>query len=203
MLQVPYRLLKAFHKVQQRLVRELEKKFSGKDVVLIANRRVMPTPSSGKSIARPRSRTLTAVRLQIPRSCCLSPCQVMAVWGQLPSAFPQHWLSAPVSANMALLCCGTALHSPSLHCRVAAVMATWNLQLQARRSWCAGIICSSQHEQNHATFGSLNEVMHCKCCESGACLQDSVLTEMYSSSISHLAYPSTCRSLMASSVTGA
>ena len=59
--QVPYRLLKAFHKVQQRLVRELEKKFSGKDVVLIANRRVMPTPSSGKSIARPRSRTLTAV----------------------------------------------------------------------------------------------------------------------------------------------
>jgi hypothetical protein len=61
-VQVPYRLLKAFHKVQQRLVRELEKKFSGKDVVLIANRRVMPTPSSGKSIARPRSRTLTAVR---------------------------------------------------------------------------------------------------------------------------------------------
>ena len=63
-VQVPYRLLKAFHKVQQRLVRELEKKFSGKDVVLIANRRIMPTPSSGKSIARPRSRTLTAVR------CC-------------------------------------------------------------------------------------------------------------------------------------
>ena len=65
-VQVPYRLLKAFHKVQQRLVRELEKKFSGKDVVLIANRRIMPTPSSGKTIARPRSRTLTAVR------CC--PC---------------------------------------------------------------------------------------------------------------------------------
>ena len=66
--QVPYRLLKAFHKVQQRLVRELEKKFSGKDVVLIANRRIMPTPSSGKSIARPRSRTLTAVR------CCACDC---------------------------------------------------------------------------------------------------------------------------------
>ena len=74
-LQVPYRLLKAFHKVQQRLVRELEKKFSGKDVVLIANRRVMPTPSSGKSIARPRSRTLTAVR---PRAFALPlmPCHV-------------------------------------------------------------------------------------------------------------------------------
>eukprot|EP00889_Picochlorum_renovo_P006458 jgi/Picre1/33488/NNA_008812.t1 len=34
MIQVPYRLLKSFHKVQQRLVRELEKKFSGRDVVI-------------------------------------------------------------------------------------------------------------------------------------------------------------------------
>ena len=30
---VPYRLLGAYHKIQHRLVRELEKKFSGKDVV--------------------------------------------------------------------------------------------------------------------------------------------------------------------------
>jgi len=59
--QVPYRLLKAFHKIQSRLVRELEKKFSGKDVVFIGTRRIMPPPKSGKSIARPRSRTLTAV----------------------------------------------------------------------------------------------------------------------------------------------
>ena len=29
LIKVPYRLLKAYHKVQQRLVRELEKKFSG------------------------------------------------------------------------------------------------------------------------------------------------------------------------------
>ena len=60
--QVPYRLLKNFHKIQQRLVRELEKKFSGKDVVIIANRRIMRPPTSGRSNARPRSRTLTAVR---------------------------------------------------------------------------------------------------------------------------------------------
>ena len=60
--QVPYRLLKAFHKIQQRLVRELEKKFSGKDVVLIANRRILPPSSTGKATDRPRSRTLTAVR---------------------------------------------------------------------------------------------------------------------------------------------
>lgn len=58
---MPFRLLKLFHKIQQRLVRELEKKFSGKDVVLVANRRIMPPPTSGKSNARPRSRTLTAV----------------------------------------------------------------------------------------------------------------------------------------------
>ncbi len=60
--QVPYRLLKQFHKIQQRLVRELEKKFSGKDVVLIANRRILPPSSTGKATDRPRSRTLTAVR---------------------------------------------------------------------------------------------------------------------------------------------
>jgi len=59
---VPFRLLKAFHKIQSRLVRELEKKFSGKDVVFIGTRRIMPPAKSGKSIARPRSRTLTAVQ---------------------------------------------------------------------------------------------------------------------------------------------
>lgn len=60
-IHVPFRLLKAFHKVQQRLVRELEKKFSGKDVVIVANRKILPKPSSGNALARPRSRTLTAV----------------------------------------------------------------------------------------------------------------------------------------------
>ena len=62
-IHVPYRLLKGFQKIQQRLVRELEKKFSGKDVVLVANRRIMPKSKSGSSKARPRSRTLTAVSL--------------------------------------------------------------------------------------------------------------------------------------------
>ena len=64
-IQVPFRLLKAFHKVQQRLVRELEKKFSGKDVVLVANRRINPVPKSGFARARPRSRTLTAVHANL------------------------------------------------------------------------------------------------------------------------------------------
>ena len=59
-MKVPYRLKKSFNKIQLRLVRELEKKFSGKDVVLIANRRIMP-PQKGASNKRPRSRTLTSV----------------------------------------------------------------------------------------------------------------------------------------------
>ncbi|OUS48827.1 40S ribosomal protein S7, partial [Ostreococcus tauri] len=60
-IHVPYRALKSYHKIQQRLVRELEKKFSGKDVVIVANRRIMPVPSNNMARSRPRSRTLTAV----------------------------------------------------------------------------------------------------------------------------------------------
>ncbi|RVW49244.1 40S ribosomal protein S7 [Vitis vinifera] len=41
---VPYRLQKAFRKIHLRLVGELEKKFSGKHVVLIAARRILHPP---------------------------------------------------------------------------------------------------------------------------------------------------------------
>lgn len=62
---VPYKLLKSFNKVHQRLVRELEKKFSGRHVMIIGQRTIL-----GKSYnrnqktkgPRPRSRTLTAVQ---------------------------------------------------------------------------------------------------------------------------------------------
>merc|ERR1712071_604344 len=62
---VPFKLLKAFHKIQTRLVRELEKKFSGRHVLFVAQRTIL-----GKSYVRsqktkgplPRSRTLTAVQ---------------------------------------------------------------------------------------------------------------------------------------------
>ncbi len=105
-LQVPYRLLKAFHKVQQRLVRELEKKFSGKDVVLIANRRVMPTPSSGKSIARPRSRTLTAVRLLPILGHAASHSVKWSSHGCPEEALLALSLDIPVSTcSVAVLCC--------------------------------------------------------------------------------------------------
>jgi small subunit ribosomal protein S7e len=61
---VPFKLLKAFHKVQTRLVRELEKKLSGKHVVIVAQRTLLkPTFKRNKKMTgpRPRSRTLTAV----------------------------------------------------------------------------------------------------------------------------------------------
>ncbi|EXC17064.1 40S ribosomal protein S7 [Morus notabilis] len=60
-INVPYRLRKAFRKIHPRLVRELEKKFSGKDVVIIATRRILRPPKKGSAIQRPRTRTLTAV----------------------------------------------------------------------------------------------------------------------------------------------
>ncbi|KTG01633.1 hypothetical protein cypCar_00021639 [Cyprinus carpio] len=70
---VPVPQLKSFQKIQVRLVRELEKKFSGKHVVFIAqvrfilsdHRRILPKPTrksrTKNKQKRPRSRTLTNV----------------------------------------------------------------------------------------------------------------------------------------------
>lgn len=60
-IHVPYRLRKAFRKIHVKLVRELEKKFSGKDVVIVATRRIVRPPKKGSAVVRPRTRTLTAV----------------------------------------------------------------------------------------------------------------------------------------------
>merc|ERR1712098_998945 len=65
---VPVPQLKAFQKVQTRLVRELEKKFSGKHIVIVAQRRILakPTRKANKlKQNRPRSRTLLAVHTAI------------------------------------------------------------------------------------------------------------------------------------------
>lgn len=65
---VPYRLLPKFHKIQTRLVRELEKKFSGKPVIIIAQRRILPREKKGGRLQkqkRARSRTLTSVHENI------------------------------------------------------------------------------------------------------------------------------------------
>jgi small subunit ribosomal protein S7e len=60
---VPVPLLKAFHKIQTRLVRELEKKFSDRHVLIVAQRKIMPKPTRKSRVKqqRPRSRTLTTV----------------------------------------------------------------------------------------------------------------------------------------------
>jgi len=42
---VPMPKLKAFQKIQTRLVRELEKKFSGKHVMFIGERKILPKPT--------------------------------------------------------------------------------------------------------------------------------------------------------------
>jgi small subunit ribosomal protein S7e len=60
---VPVPLLKQFHKIQPRLTRELEKKFSDRHIVFIADRRILPKPGHRSRVKqlRPRSRTLTSV----------------------------------------------------------------------------------------------------------------------------------------------
>ncbi|ORX47870.1 ribosomal protein S7e [Piromyces finnis] len=64
---VPVPLLKQFQKVQSRLIRELEKKFSDSHVLLVAQRRIMQKPAKGSRVkqARPRSRTLIQVHENI------------------------------------------------------------------------------------------------------------------------------------------
>lgn len=71
---VPVPQLKSFQKIQVRLVRELEKKFSGKHVVFIAQRRILPKPTwkirTKNKQKRPRNHTLTVVhdsRLGLPK----------------------------------------------------------------------------------------------------------------------------------------
>merc|ERR1712098_767253 len=73
-ISVPVPQIKAYQKIQTRLVRELEKKFNGKPVVFIAQRRILPKPTRKSKRQnkqkRPRSRTLTAVHDSILEDLC-------------------------------------------------------------------------------------------------------------------------------------
>eukprot|EP01110_Echinostelium_bisporum_P000940 TRINITY_DN12288_c0_g1_i1.p1 TRINITY_DN12288_c0_g1~~TRINITY_DN12288_c0_g1_i1.p1 ORF type:complete len:208 (-),score=88.99 TRINITY_DN12288_c0_g1_i1:11-598(-) len=65
---VPYRQHLAFRRIQQRLVRELEKKFSGKHVVFVTQRRIQRKPKRGtpkRGHERLYSRTIAAVSAEI------------------------------------------------------------------------------------------------------------------------------------------
>merc|ERR1712026_32926 len=70
---VPVPLLQTVQKIQVRLGRELEKKFSGKHVVVVGQRRILPKPTRktrNQKQMRPRSRTLTAVHDSILEDLC-------------------------------------------------------------------------------------------------------------------------------------
>lgn len=60
---VPYRQHKKYQKIQGRLIRELEKKLSGRHVMFVAQRTILSKAYIRRSHGqqRPRSRTLTAV----------------------------------------------------------------------------------------------------------------------------------------------
>ncbi|KAI9320841.1 30S ribosomal protein S7e [Dichotomocladium elegans] len=64
---VPVPAQQAWTKIQARVTRELEKKFSDRHVVFVAQRRILAVPSrrSNPKQPRPRSRTLTAVHSAI------------------------------------------------------------------------------------------------------------------------------------------
>merc|ERR1711998_685694 len=67
-IMVPFVQLQQFRKIQTKLVRELEKKFSGRHVVFVTNRRILKkTPKNNmvKRQKRPFSRTVTAVHTAI------------------------------------------------------------------------------------------------------------------------------------------
>merc|ERR1712228_320615 len=70
---VPFPQLKSWQKIQQKVVRELEKKFSGKHVVILAQRRILPKPTrktKNQKQKRPFSRTLTSVHNAILDDLC-------------------------------------------------------------------------------------------------------------------------------------
>ncbi|KAL8561738.1 40S ribosomal protein [Nucella lapillus] len=73
-IMVPVPQLRAYQKIQTRLIRELEKKFSGKHVVFIAQRRILPKPTlksrTKNKQKRPRSRTLTMVHDNMLEDLC-------------------------------------------------------------------------------------------------------------------------------------
>jgi len=59
---VPFRVWKYVKKIQSRLIRELEKKFDKRHIVLVANRTILGKNFRRKGIqVRPRTRTLTSV----------------------------------------------------------------------------------------------------------------------------------------------
>ena len=69
---VPFAQLTAYHRIHQQLVPALEKKFAGRQIVIVAKRRIIPAPPRGRKYTqpRPRSRTLADVQEKILDDIC-------------------------------------------------------------------------------------------------------------------------------------
>eukprot|EP00445_Apocalathium_hangoei_P087542 CAMPEP_0204217700 /NCGR_PEP_ID=MMETSP0361-20130328/79093_1 /ASSEMBLY_ACC=CAM_ASM_000343 /TAXON_ID=268821 /ORGANISM="Scrippsiella Hangoei, Strain SHTV-5" /LENGTH=192 /DNA_ID=CAMNT_0051182747 /DNA_START=14 /DNA_END=592 /DNA_ORIENTATION=+ len=73
----PFRVWKTVQKIQGRLIRELEKKFSKKHVVFVAQRTILDKNLRRKGLkVRPRSRTLTTVHESILDDVVV-PCEIL------------------------------------------------------------------------------------------------------------------------------
>ena len=68
---VPVPQLRSFQKIQTRLVRELEKKFSGKHVVFIAQRRILPKPTRKTKLRIKQKRPFRYVNFSKIQLYCL------------------------------------------------------------------------------------------------------------------------------------
>uniref|UniRef100_A0A7S1KUP6 40S ribosomal protein S7 n=1 Tax=Percolomonas cosmopolitus TaxID=63605 RepID=A0A7S1KUP6_9EUKA len=66
---VPRRELQQYQEIHTKLVRELEKKFSGKHILIVAQRRALQKRTSSL-IHRPRARTLKVVNENIMKDIC-------------------------------------------------------------------------------------------------------------------------------------
>merc|ERR1712159_980351 len=75
---LPYRLKDLFRKNQVRLVRELDKKFSGQHVVLVAQRKIQDKESrkASNGQVRPYSRTSPLCTMPSSRTSCTLPTSV-------------------------------------------------------------------------------------------------------------------------------
>jgi len=62
---VPFRQLSRWQKIQSRVAVELEKKFSGQDVLFLAQRKVMKLHDIKNNYPRPRNQTITSVHESI------------------------------------------------------------------------------------------------------------------------------------------
>lgn len=75
---VPSVQIRAYRKVNSRLIRDLEKKFSDRHVLIVARRKIVPKPqrNSGLKVKRTRSQTLTAVH-EAMLDDIVYPCEII------------------------------------------------------------------------------------------------------------------------------